>query len=52
MVGRRCRIGEGKRLVKGLLLGVCKLGGGWGLGVECKCLGGGAERVLARGFRA
>ena len=25
--GRRCRIGEGKGLVKGLLLGVCKLEG-------------------------
>lgn len=48
---RRCRIGEGKGLVKGLLLGVCKLGGGWGWGVECLCLGGGAERVLGDGCR-
>lgn len=52
MGGRRCRIGEGKGLVVGLLLGVCKLGGGWGWAVECKCLGAGAERVLGGGCRA
>lgn len=51
MEGRRCRTGEGKGLVRGLLLGVCKPGGGREWGVGCVCLGGGAEMVLG-GCRA
>lgn len=47
--GRRCRIGGGKELVRGLLLGVCKPEGGTAWGVECLYLDGGAERVLAGG---
>lgn len=40
MGGRRCRIGGGKGLVRGLLLGVCKLGGGMEWEGGCGYLGG------------
>lgn len=41
----------GKGLVRGWLLGVCKLGGGKGLGPGCVCLGGEGDVVVAAAFR-